>query len=113
MCTQTLAAANAANPLLQAHYPAVPASQAAPTPQQAQPQQQQQPPALFMPKAHHHPMKQRLHDFARSQVRSEHTGTTGDPPTAPLVERCGHRSECYRSALGFFMRPAVASLCTV
>ena len=108
MCTQTLAAANAANPLLQAHYPGLPASQAAPAPQQQQP-----PPALFMPKAHHHHMKQRLHDFARSQMRNEHTGTTGDPPTAPRVERCGHRSECYRFALGFFMRPAVASLCTV
>ena len=79
MCTQTLAAASAANPLLQAHNPGLPASQAASAPQQAQ-QQQQQPPALFMPKAHHHPMKQRLHDFARSQMRNEDTGTSGDPP---------------------------------
>ena len=41
-------------------------------------------------------MKQRLHDFARSQLRSEHTGTSGDPPSAQRSGRRHHRNECYR-----------------
>ena len=93
---QTFAAAGAGSPLLQAQDPRLAVPWASPSPQPALALQQQQPPALFMPKAHHHPMKQRLHDFARSQMRSEHTGTSGDPLTAPGPER-RHRSKCNRS----------------
>ena len=95
-CLQALAAAN---PQLQAQYGALAASQAAAAPQAAQAasaQAQQQPPAAFVPKTYHHPMKQRLHDFARSQLRSEHTGTSGDPPSAQRSGRRHHRNECYR-----------------
>ena len=49
-------------------------------------------------------MKQRLHDFARSQMRSEHTGTSGDPVTAVGPER-RHRSKCYRSVATFLPLP--------
>ena len=106
---QALAAANAANPLLQAQYAGLAAAQPAGAPHAAQAapaQAAQQPPALFVPKAHHHPMKQRLHDFARSQLRSEHTGTSGDPPSAQRPERRYNRNECYRSVHSSLLRVA-------
>ena len=107
---QAFAAAGAATPLLQAQYPCLAVPRASPSPQPAPALQQTQPPALFMPKAHHHPMKQRLHDFARSQMRSEHTGTSGDPATAPGPER-RHRSNCYRSVADSLSPFALRELC--
>ena len=112
--SQAVAAAHAANPLLQAPYAGLAASQAAaaaaPQAAQAASAQAAQPPlAASAPKAYHHPMKQRLHDFARSQLRSEHTGTSGEGPSAPRPGRRHHRNECYRWVESFIptsWRPA-------